>query len=316
MTLKNGIHIQPVVREIPANTNAERIALWFGEYDKLSFRIRGAIKGILPHVFEGYSVADWEQWNVACAARGLQCGVAYGAGETTNAARKGTNYATIGGLDRCTATIIDIEGATWEQPGADTAANALCSAFRLGAPRAQLICETWAVPTSHSGVPYEVFQALCDCFASMDYVNDFMKYGLNRFWYCSSWFDQSWGTLYKDRLSTHRNIYSDRNNRALMPRIHVYQAYGWNDILTSFVTALFASDNAPVILYSQNNSGVWFPPASTWTGIDRMVAIRDNWGYSGPGAVWNFQRDYPNSPLLTVDGLDGPLTDAAANKQE
>lgn len=308
MTLKKGIHFQVLIRDIPAQTNAQRVKLWFEQYDLLSERVKRAIAGILVHEFKGYPLSEWQEWEVAAKARGLQCGIAYGAGGISDAKAKGIDYSIIGRQGTCSATLIDIEVSTWEGSGATQAATDLCAGFRAGAARAQFVCETWHIPTMHPGVPYEVFQAQCDAFASMDYCNDFVSYGLNRYWFVSSWVCESWGELYRTRL------YRERNNKALLPRIIVYQAYGWDGILLSLVTALFVADNLPTVLWEQNHSTAsprWWIPQLTIDGINRFQAIKEH-GYSGPAAVWDFQRDFPSSPLLKVDGLDGPATAAAS----
>lgn len=305
--MKNENYVQIYLSNVPGTTNIEKVRNWFAQYDALTTLQKNSIGGILPHTFyQHFSKIDFSEWVSAARARGLDVGLAWGVGDTSNPRAHGEFYGEFAAHPDCVGTLIDIETHAWEGPGAAAAAKELCEGFRSKAPRAVFCCQTWHVPTLHS-VPYATFEQYCDFFSSMDYVNEagfVSQYGRNRYWVLSGWFAQSWGQLQREVLAP------KRNNRAVPPRSITYQSYGWDDIITSLVSALVNASSMPCILWQQNNATAnprWWIPTATLTALARQARLKEL-GYSGLDAIWNFQR---RQPQLVVDGLCGPATAAA-----
>lgn len=308
--LPPGVTVQIYLENVPGSTPAEKVQSWFTQFDALSDLEKRSIAGVAPHGFTGGSTAITPEvfalWATAASVRGLRCGVAFGVGDTTNARARGLYYGQIGAMEQCVGVVLDIETRPWESTGAAAAATAMCEAFREVAPRQTLVCQTWHVPTSHMGLPYATFAKYIDSFSSMDYFNEKFfvdNYGRNRYFTLKGWFDWSWGKLQQTVLGPARGA------RAVPPRNHTFQSYGWDDITTSLVSCLCDAQNGPILLWEQNNSTAsprWWLPRQTQIALGRWQALRERFLATNT-AVFDFQAA---NPPLVVDGLCGPATAA------
>lgn len=301
--LKPGkIYFQILRRDIPGD-DSQRVKLWFDQYDRLNNTIKSVIGGILPHGFDSeFTLDEYILWRDAAKLRGLDCGAAWGVSNTSNAKQRGEHYGYIAQQGNAVSTVLDIETASWEGSTAPQAARDLLAAFRRIAPRRNLVCQTWHIPTVHRGVPYAIFQTQCDYFSSMDYYNSFN--GSNRYWINNGWIKESWGELQKTELAP------DRARRAVLPRISTIQAYQWGDILTSLVSCLCDASAGAIIMWEQQTVNVqpdWWIQTPTLVGIERYAALVER-GFVGSTAVFDFQA---STDTLVIDGLCGPATAAA-----
>lgn len=292
VAVPSGLWIQPYRAEIPGGTEAAKVAAFAARLDALE-GLGGYLVGLAPHGFTTELNADrWNLWREMAAARGLACGVAYGL-DDSDPSGKGARIAAVASQPGCALVLLNAE-SSWDQSDDGAKVDAMCAPIAKAAPRVALINQSWPVPTSHSGYPFSTFAKWCRAFAEERYYNDWKsQYGTARYRRTEPWFNQSWGTLERNELGP--------QNR-LRPHWPTFQGYTWTDIEPDCITAQVKYDSGPLFVWSE-----WFPEES-FLRAARCVASLHAKGYSGPGAVWNFQSD---TPPLSIDGICGPATRAA-----
>lgn len=290
--LKKGIYLQTYRAAIPANTEQQKVNMFFAAFDALSDRRKRAVKGIIPHGFTvEFTVERWKLWVNACEQRGLVCGVAFGLDDSEPAA-KGQRIAQFAVYTNCVVMLLDAEGA-WDQIEDQAKVALLCNPIVAANPRQLMMTQPWPVPTYHMNFPYQQFAKYTQAVAEQRYYNDWKQtYGTKRYKICESWFDESWGTLEKNVLS--RTVPS-----TIRPHAVTIQGYAWGDIPYDLVTCLCRHLTQPVIVWSD-----WFPEESFWYGVEPAQELLER-EFIGENAVWMFQS---STDTLTIDGLCGPRT--------
>lgn len=187
---------------------------------------------------------------------GLASWAAYGM-DSDDMKGKGERIGAVARMPECRGVFTDLEGRGEDEPAPIEAAHYrdFRLALRKAAPDAVVIAQTWEIPQSHKGMPWDEMSACSDAFAPMEYLNNWKRtYGTAR------------AAKMEPRWAGGRDWLRARIKRPDVAIFRTTHAVGWEDI-PGDRDAMLRAHAGRLVVWSEPS-----PSAEFLAAIKRAVA--------------------------------------------